>query len=537
MNSPTDAIVVPAENAPPGPPRQVAIVDIGARAIRLDISEIASDGEIRLLESVQQAVNLGKDTFGEGSIDSKSIEECVAILKGFRRVMSDYGIVSSSQIRAVATSSVREAANREAFLDRIYIATGISVDVLEDAEVEHLIHLAIHDLFEKVPDLNTGAVLVAEVGGGATRLLLIQDGYVTYSGAYRLGALRMQEALGTLQTPYDRLCAVLDQHIKRTINQMKESLPIQTVPRLIALAGDTETAMRRLISGWGKNDVVRVKMARFTLAEKIVSTPPEKLMQKHHLPPQEAETAGQALLIYDRMARAFGVTEMLVSVQSMRRGLLLKMADTSIAITRFAEQLIHSALTLGRKYRCDEKHAMHVAELSVTLFRVLQADHSLGPHGEILLRATAILHDIGSFVSYSAHHKHSMYLILNSELFGLTRRDNTLVALIARYHRRSVPRMTHPEYAALDRDSRLVVAKLAAILRVADALDRSHLQSVRNISCSREDQRFVITVPDVEDVTLERLALKEKALLFESIFGLQVVIRTTQTLKGSLFDG
>ncbi|MEI6147763.1 MAG: HD domain-containing protein [bacterium] len=513
------------------------MIDIGARAIRLDISEITPDGGMRLLESVQQAVSLGRNTFGAGSIDRESIEECVAILKGFRQVMSEYGITDPAQIRAVATSSVREAANREAFLDRIYIATGINVDVLEDAEVEHLIHVAIHSLFETIPTLNSGEVLIVEVGGGATRLLLIQDGYVTYSGTYKLGALRMQETLETSLTPYDRLCAVLDQHIQKTINQMKDTVPTRTVPRLIALAGDMETAMRRLLPGWEANDTVRLNMARSTLAERIVSTPPEKLMQKHHLPPQEAETAGQALLIYDRIARAFKVKEMLVSAQSMRRGLLMKMAGISVTHTRYAEQLAHSASALGRKYHFDEKHGVHVADLSLKLFRALRSEHGLGPHAEILLRTAAILHDIGAFVSNNSHHKHSMYLILNSELFGLTRKDNTMVALLARYHRRSVPRLTHPEYAALDRDSRVAVAKLAAILRVADAMDRSHLQHIRDIECSREDRRFVVTVPDVEDVTLERLAIKEKGSLFESIFGLQVILRTAQNLKGSSYDG
>jgi exopolyphosphatase/guanosine-5'-triphosphate,3'-diphosphate pyrophosphatase len=523
---------LPVPSEPPARSRQVAALDIGARAIRLDISEIAADGRMRLLESLQQPVNVGKDTFGAGSIDRESIEACVGILKGFRQVMAEYGITAPAQIRAVATSSVREAANREAFLDRIYIATGINVTVLEDAEVEHLIHLALHDLFEKETVLSAGNALIAEVGGGTTRMLLIQDGYVTYSGTYKLGALRMQETLETFQTPPSRLCAVLDQHIQRTINQMKETIPVQNVPRLIALAGDMETAMRRLLPGWQNNDFVTVRPPRFTLAEKIVSTSPEKLMQKHRLPSQEAETAGQALLIYDRIARAFGVQELLITTQSMRRGLLMSMAGLSVATARSAEQLMHSAATLGRKYHFDEKHSRHVADLASLIFHALASAHGLGPRHEVLLRTAAILHDIGAFVSNSSHHKHSMYLILNSELFGLARQDNTIVALLARYHRRSVPRMTHAEYAALDRDSRLVVAKLAAILRVADALDRSHLQQIRNVAFTREERRFIVTAPDIEDVTLERLALKEKATLFEAIFGLQVVLRTAQPFNG-----
>jgi exopolyphosphatase/guanosine-5'-triphosphate,3'-diphosphate pyrophosphatase len=516
--------------------RPVAVIDVGGRAIRLDVSEIASDGQIRLLESLQQPVNLGRDTFSAGSIDPASIEQCVVILRGFRHVMSEYGITTPDQIRAVATSSVREAANREAFLDRVYVGSGLTVDVLEDAEVEHLVYLAIHDLFEREPALQKGHVLIAEVGGGSTRVLLIEDGYVIYSGAFKLGSVRIRETLETYQMPADRICALLDQHILRTVNQMRELLPVKKAPTLIALAGDMETAMRRLLPGWGADDVARIKLARFTLAEKLVATPPEKLMQKHRLPPQDAETAGHVLLIYDRVARAFGVRDLLVTPRSMRRGLLMKMAGNPAATTRFSEQLAHSAVTLGRKYHFDERHALQVAECSMKLFRELQREHGLDSHQAMLLRTAAILHDVGAFVSNTSHHKHSMYLILNSELFGLTQGDNTIVALVARYHRRSVPRLTHPEFLALDREHRMIVTKLAALLRVADALDRNHMQYTRSVSFAREEQRFIITLADVEDVTLERVALKEKGSLFESIFGLQIVLRTSQTVKGSMYD-
>lgn len=504
--------------------------------MRLDVAEIAADGQLRLLESLQQAVNLGRDTFGTGRIDRASIEECVAILRGFRQVMSEYGITSADQIRAVATSSVREAENREAFLDRIYVATGITVEVLEDAEVEHLIHLAMHDLFARDSALRTGHVLIAEVGGGSTRVLLIEDGFVVYSGAFKLGSLRIREALDTDRLPQDRLCALLDQHILRTVSQMRELVPTREASTLIALAGDMEGAMRRLVPQWGSEEVARVALARFKLAEKLVATPPEKLMQKHRLPPQDAEAAGQALLIYDRMGRAFGVRDLLLTSCSMRRGLLMKVSGLPLATTRFADQLAHSAVTLGRKYRFDERHALLVADIASQLFRELQAEHGLDAHHALLLRTAALLHDIGNFVSNVAHHKHAMYLILNSELFGLTRRDNTIVALTARYHRRAVPRPTHPEYMALDRNSRMIVSKLAALLRVADALDRSHLQHARAVSFSREAERFVITLADVEDVTLERVAMREKGDLFENLFGLQIVLRTTQTVKGSLYD-
>lgn len=518
-----------APSAPAGSaPRQVAVLDIGARAIRLDIAEIAGRN-MRLLESIQQPVSLGKETFGAGSINRASIEECVDILKGFRKAMAEYGVTAPDQIRAVATSSVREAANRDAFLDRIYIATGIAVNVLEDAEVEQLIHLATHDLFESIPALKTGSAIVAEVGGGTTRLLLVRKGIVTYSSTYKLGALRIQESLDTYQIPPDRLCAVLDQHIQRTVNQMRDTVPAARTPVLIALAGDIGNAVHRLVGGWSRMDVARIRLSPAPFAEPIVATPPEHLMREHNLPPHEAETAGQTLLIYDRIARAFNAREMLLTTQSMRRGLLMKMAGQSGGAARFASQLAHSAVTLGRKYRFDERHASQVAGYAVNLFRALREEHGLGPHHEALLRTAAILHDIGAFVSNASHHKHSMYLILNSELFGLTSQDNTVVALVARYHRRSVPRPTHPEYAAMDRDNRITTSKLAAILRVADALDRGHSQQDRGISFAIEGKRLVITMANAGDVTLERLALREKGSLFESVFGMPVILRTLAT--------
>ena len=174
--------------------------------------------------------------------------------------------------------------------------------------------------------------------------------------------------------------------------------------------------------------------------------------------------------------------------------------------------------------------------MSVRLFRELQAEHQLSARYELLLHVAALLHEIGSFVSNRSHHKHSMYLILNSELFGLGRHDTTLIALVARYHRRASPQAYHEVFSTLTRDDRLAVAKMAAILRVADALDRNHMQQARELSFSRERGRFIITVGDMEDLTLERMALKDKGGMFEDIYGLEVVLRSDNAAEESITD-
>jgi exopolyphosphatase/guanosine-5'-triphosphate,3'-diphosphate pyrophosphatase len=167
--------------------------------------------------------------------------------------------------------------------------------------------------------------------------------------------------------------------------------------------------------------------------------------------------------------------------------------------------------------------------MSVQLFRALQSEFHLDPRHELILRVAALLHEIGGFISNRSHHKHSLYLIQNSRLFGLSREDVELVALIARYHRRALPSLNHPEFAALDRDKRITVSKKAAILRIADALDRNHLQQITSPKIALTKDELVITVDGAEDLTLERLALKEKGPLFEDVYGLKVVLREGRT--------
>lgn len=194
---------------------------------------------------------------------------------------------------------------------------------------------------------------------------------------------------------------------------------------------------------------------------------------------------------------------------------------------------MYSARMLGRKYGYEEKHATHVADLSTRLFEELQAEHELPPRYELLLRVAALLHEIGLYVANQSHHKHSLYLIMHSDLFGLSRRDTLLVALIARYHRRAAPKMTHPEYAALPQHERLNVSKLAALLRVADALDQNHMQQVRDVAFRRERGRLIVLVGGLEDLTLERLAVRQKGELFADIYGMSVELRRDTARKGA----
>jgi exopolyphosphatase/guanosine-5'-triphosphate,3'-diphosphate pyrophosphatase len=506
--------------------RPAAVIDIGTSSIRMAIAEIDSAGGVRTLETLSQAVNLGKDTFTKGTIEKATIEKCVEILKSYRQRLREYQISREDQIRVVATSAVREALNRLAFIDRVYIATGIQVEPIDEAEVNRITYLGVAPFLNAERSLAEAHTVVVEVGGGSTELLIVKNGDVMFSHTYRLGSLRLRQTLESFGAPAGKLRAIMQNQIERTVDEVVAQLPDEVPRALIALGGDMRYAASQLLSKWNADRLGKLRLSLLEgFTDKILSMSVDKLVKTHHLPYPEAETLGPALLAYLMLARAARLDHVYISNVNLRDGLLQEMAHRGQWNEAFVNQIIRSAVELGRRFDFDEPHSMQVAQLCRQLFRALQDDHHLEPKYGVILYIAAVLHEIGLFIASASHHKHSLYIINNSEIFGLSRKDVRLVGLVARYHRRASPKPNHPGYALLDRESRVIVSKLAAILRVADALERSHSQRISDIRCKREPGRLVITVPKVDDLSLEQLALLQKGSLFEETFGMKVLLR------------
>ena len=507
----------------------VAVIDVGTASIRMAIAEIGPGSQVRPLERLSQAVSLGRDTFTRGVIEKSTIEECVRVLKSYRRVLQEYQIVRDDQIRIVATSAVREAGNRMAFLDRVYSATGMRIESIDESEVNRITYLGIQPFLRSEPSLAEANTVVIEVGGGSTELLLVQHGEVAYSRSFRLGALRLRQTLDSYRAPAGKVRSIMENQIRRTIEEIVQHVPREGAIEMIALGGDIRFAVNQILPDWDRGKLATVPVAELeAFTDRVLAMTEDRLLQQYHLTYRDAEMLGPALLAYLRLADELGLEQIQVTNVNLRDGLLTEMAHHGRWTDEFFNQILRSALNLGRKFDFDEHHAHHVAELCKALFRALRTEHRLDLRYELILYIAALLHEIGLYINYRGYHKHSMYLILNSELFGLGRKDVMLVAMSARYHRRASPKPTHDGYASLNIEHRIAVSKMAAILRVADALDDSRSQRVRDIDCRCEDGRLVISVPHVEDLSMEQLALKQKGTLFEEIFGMQVLLRTVK---------
>ncbi len=518
-----------AGHLPPAAIKTVAVIDIGATSIRMAIGEIGEAGSVRTLETLSQAVSLGKDTFSDNVIRKSTMEECVRVLRAYRHVVAQYRIQIPDNVRVVATSAVREARNRLAFIDRVYIATGLVVDPIDEAEVNRVTYLGVEQHLRTEPALTSARTIVVEVGGGSTELLLVANGNVISAHTFRIGSLRLRKALESYNAPAAKVQQVMASRIQRMVDEVREQVVGDEPVEMIALGGDVRFAAAQLLQDWHQDQLTRLPVAALAdFTSRLITLSDDRIVHRYHLSFPEAETVGPALLSYVMLARGLQLEHVLVTNTNLRDGLLQEMAVGSAWTQEFRQQIIRSALSLGAKYAFDEAHAQHVAMLASRLFSQLRDEHKLDARHEVVLHVAALLHEVGAYVSNRSLHKHSMYLIRHSEVFGLGKRNLLLVALVARYHRRASPQPMHEGYATLGRDERVAVAKLAALLRVAVALDESRSQRIHDFTCTVERARLVISIAHAEDLSLEQLAIQQNAWLFEEVFGLRVLLRISR---------
>ena len=508
------------------PPRPVAVLDMGASAIRIVVAEITPGEPARILEEASRGVLLGKDTFTSGRLGAATVEATLKALEGFRRIMDGYGVV---RYRAVATSAVRESLNRDTFLDRVRLRTGIDVEVIDGSEENRLSYLAVREILRDHEALTAGDAALVEIGGGSADISFLRKGEPVYSGTYALGSIRMRQNLASWHGSHEARARLFRRHIHNVVEDIRREMPLREARHFIALGGDARFAAGRLVSEDVPEGRVRIvsREAFLAFCEEIAALDEEALVDRYRLPMVDAETLLPALLAYRELLLETQAEALIVPEASLRAGMLLDLvrSEEGQGLEDLSRVVLLSAAALGEKYRYDAPHARNVAHLAARLFEELSSEHGLSNRDRLLLEVAALLHDVGIYVNLRGHHKHSQYLLSVSEIFGLSRDDMAVVSNVARYHRRAGPNKSHLPYMALDSAARVVVNKLAAILRVANALDADHLQKVKDVRVVREDDGWVLEVEGAGDLTMERLAALARADQLTEVFGRRVTFR------------
>lgn len=506
----------------------VAVIDVGAYSARLRVVQILDDGHFEALEEAVQTLPLGNDVFRNGDIQPANIRLAEDIFRDFVRLMTEYGV---NQYRAVGTSAVREALNRDIFLDRIQLASGIHLDVLEGASEARLIFLAVKDALQGRFPFNRDTAVIYTIGTGSSQVSVVEDGRLTSADTIRLGTLRLIEELGDRMTPQklrdavDPLVAAVLGGIARMSRGVHPENIIAVGAPVRALVAMSRPRIPRFCASMSRESFRKV-------FAKVARTSAQELVASHHFNDLDAAGIEPCCHMIDQLFTITQATRMIIPMINTRDALTEDlMRDIAGLPDPFVPQIINAAGHLARRYNCDETHWKTVSTLSVQLFDELHEVHGLGQRDRVLLEVAGVLHEVGLFISNRQHHKHSFYLLRNSELPGVTSEEQYIVSVVARYHRRGTPKTAHTEYMTLAPDDRVRVSKMAAMLRTADALDRAHQGKIRSLKAVVEDERVILRVAGPQDLTLERWGLNRKADMFQQVFGRKIILEPRSLAK------
>ncbi len=504
--------------------RTVAVVDIGSSAIRVIVAQVHTDGTWKRLDRAQRPVALGRDVFTTGLVGREAMLQTIEILRGFREMLDGWDI-EPRHIRVIATSAIREARNRDTFIDRMFIRTGMRINVIEGVEENHLTYVAVQNAINHMrPQFARSGALILEVGGGTSELMILNRGKMVSAHSLRIGTVRIQQQIHPGWDTAEQIESYLRENVRVTKEVLESEFDLSRVRFFVAVGGDARVAA--LHAGKRREEdfmtITREAFSEFIAGLQELSI--DQCVAELAITYQEAEALIPALLVYKFFLEVTAAEYLIVPDVSIREGVLMTFAlgSNRMVETQFYSQVIESALSLGRKYHFDEPHARHVAKLALELFDQMTEEHGLDEHARLLLEVACLLHDIGNYIRSSGHHKHSQYIVANSEIFGFSREDIRIISNLVRYHRKSTPQASHSQFAALRREHRLTVLKLASFLRVADALDRSHSQRVDSIRIEIAGADLLLHGEYSGDITVERFGVQLKGDMMADAFGYTV---------------
>jgi exopolyphosphatase/guanosine-5'-triphosphate,3'-diphosphate pyrophosphatase len=500
---------------------RLAAIDIGSNSIHMIVVAPEPGGGYRVLGREREMVRLGKTALG---VRQRLSEAAIADgLEALIKMTTLASLKGAATVIAVATSAVREAANGEEFIDRVKAHTGIEVQLLSGDEEGRLIYRAVRE----VVDLGTGAAVIVDVGGGSTEWITANAGELDTVISLPVGSLRCAPRLDG-DPPSNQSLERLRRNLATLIT---ERIPVGEVGRLVTTSG-TAVCCADLIDFFAgrkpASGTLREVRAK-DLAQLIERLRPLKRRLLAELPPvggprSESLVAG-AVLLRELVTHA-RVDRFQVCDRALREGLVLAALGQPIPSASEPEDLRRrQVLQLAQRAGSVVRHSLQTARLAVRLFDLTASLHGLGNREREWLEYAALLHDIGYSVHYRSHHKHTFYLVANATLDAFDRHEIEIIAYVARYHRGAIPRRRHAPLRALKPWQQDTIRTLATLLRLADALDRTHASRVEEVYAAITAKRVQIEVVSRYDVELELEEAREQAPLFAKVLGRGLALR------------
>lgn len=501
---------------------KLAAIDVGSNAIRLAIASVDDKGKLDLIHTAREPVRLGADVFANREISNKRLVEAMDAFLKFRKLINSE---KAKSIRAVGTSALREASNREYVINQIAKASEITIEPISGDEEARLVHLAVTSSVK----LSRKLALLVDIGGGSVEVSLANEREILVTESFATGTVRLLQMLEQKKRGdrvFRRLVQaylnVADTRLKKEIGKHKIAFCIATGGNVESL-GDLGVQFCRR-----KNNTSLTTDDLDTILTRLESQSYEERMRKFKLRPDRADVIIPAAIVLQNVIQQAGIDRILIPRVGVKDGLLVDMVSK---LHKVEEPLYHLQVTsysrlIGRKFDYDAEHSMRVARIALDLFDSTRRLHRLGPKERILLEVAGLLHDIGYYIGMTDHHKHSYYLIRASPIIGLSDVQREIVATIARYHSRALPKPGHKEYEELSIEQRTIVNRLGPLLRLAEALDREHAGKVKRFRITVGEDKLRLRLMGRGGLLLERWAVARNSAWFEKVYKRKVIVNS-----------
>jgi exopolyphosphatase/guanosine-5'-triphosphate,3'-diphosphate pyrophosphatase len=491
-------------------PVKVAAIDIGSNSLHLVVSRIHGPGLREVLDSEREMLRLGDATFRKGRIPPRRLARAIAVLKRFKAVAEARDVQA---VLAVATSAVRDAANRAEFVSCVEREARLAVRVVSGEEEGRLIYAGVRD---GLPS-SMRRIAVVDIGGGSAEVVVGEGPRVEAVHCLPLGVLRLAAAFPPRR---DRGGHALVKHARRVLMAAARDVRKARLDTALGTSG-TILCIARLLGV--REDLAPIRLGPLRgLVDRLRDLSPRELRNLEPVGESRADTIVPGALVLRTFMEESGLKELVPCVRALREGVVADYARRNLPRleapgSESGDPRRRSVYFLARKTGALNLHARQVARLSLILFDALRKRCGLGDGDRELLEYAALLHDAGYWIGAEKHHKHAAYLIREGPLEGFTREEVHVLAALARYHRGKAPDPRHEEFAALPKRSRQRVRALAALLRVADGLDRSHAGLVKHLEVDERRRRITLKLSTEDSLELEIHQAAGRADLLEEL--------------------
>ncbi|MCR1839398.1 exopolyphosphatase [Murimonas intestini] len=495
-----------------------AAIDVGSYEVEMKIFELSSQKGMKEIDSIRRRIELGKDVYATGKVSVAKVEELCALLQDFVVIMEGYKV---DAYRACATSAIREAESQLILVDYIEKQTGLKLEVLSNSEQRFLDYKCIASRENEFNKIIQKGTAIVDVGGGSVQISLFDKDSLVTTQNMRMGNLRIREKLADLQCSESHSEKLIEELINNELSSFEKLYLRDREIQNIIIVGDYISEIME------KPSVTRAEFME--IFNSISGCSPEEIAEKNEIPVESASLIMPSMVIYKRMVEEIGAETIWMPGLNLTDGLAFDYAQKKKILKfghNFDNDIIASARNMAKRYMCSKAHIKTLEELALAIFDKTKKIHGLSARERLLLQIAVILHGCGKYVSLSNVAECSYSIIMATEIIGLSHSEREIIANVVKFNTMDFDYYDKlSSYTSINQREYLLIAKLTAILRIANALDRSHKQKFKNVKISLKEKELIILVETDEDITLEKGLLPEKAAFFEEVFSLEPVIR------------